>query len=86
MQPMRSRVMECWRLPFFLVGEGWGVSFINSCLVWRMNCPLFTWTVDSRLYMQGLFFFFFFGLGGGVGGCGVVHKVKISHSLLAHML
>ncbi len=41
----------------------------------------------STLYARS--FFFFFGVGGALGGgvgCGVVHKVKISHSLLAHML
>ncbi len=54
MQPMRSCVMKS-KVPPFLFFEGRGF-FFKLCLVWRVDCPLFTFHLDSgQLTFQGSF-------------------------------
>jgi len=53
MQPMRSRAMD-YLSPFFRLGGfgGLGVErgvlFFKLCLVWRVDCTLFTFHLDSE--------------------------------------
>ncbi len=48
--------------PLFSCGWRLGVFFFKSCLVWRVDCSLSTWTVD---FTYKLFVFVFGGGGGG---------------------
>ncbi len=53
--------------PFKFWVYGWEVGgevfFLNLYLVWRVDCTVSTWTLDTGLTMQ-----FLFGAAGGAGG------------------
>ncbi len=92
--------MAPWSEGASFVSCGWGVGRgVSSCvLVWRLDCSLSTWTVDSQHSMHASFFSFFLTfLKGGDGGdrfkamsSQVPHmlpqRVPNSTSLLSHML
>jgi hypothetical protein len=68
MQPMRSCVMEREGLPFSLVSVGGGAVFYFQ--VWRVDCPLFTFLLDSghSTFHASFIYLFVFEVGGVRGG------------------